>query len=133
MKVVFDTNIYISGFLFKGGIPSQLLELARDKKFQLFVSPEILEELRRVLKTKFELSLQEVDRLVRWIEEAATLVYPQKELTLIKRCLPDNRILECAAEAKANFLVTGDKEHLLSFKETLPFQIISPAHFYQEL
>lgn len=133
MKAVFDTNVYISGFLFKGGIPSRLLDLARDKKFSLFVSPEILEEIRRVLKIKFELNFQEVDRLIRWIEGAAQVVYPNQKIHLIKRDEPDNRILECATSASSNFLVTGDKQHLLNLKHPFEFKIISPTAFYKLL
>ncbi len=133
MKVVFDTNVYISGLLFKGGIPSRLLDLARDKKFSLFISPEILEEFRDVLKIKFELTLQEIDRLTRWIEGAAQIVYPEQKIHFIKRDESDNRILECANSASSQFLVTGDKQHFLNLKHPFPFKIISPASFYKLL
>lgn len=129
--MVFDTNIYISGFLFKGGIPSRLLDLARDKKFSLYVSPEILEEIRDVLKIKFELNLQEIDRLIRWIEGAAEIVYPDQKIQLIKKDEPDNRILECALSTSSQFLVTGDKQNLLNLKHSFQFKIISPAAFYK--
>jgi uncharacterized protein len=131
--VVFDTNVYISGLLFKGGIPSRLFDLARDKKFSLDVSPEILEEIRSVLKIKFELTLQEVDRLIRWIEGAAEIVYPTQKIQLIKRDEPDNRILECALAASSEYLVTGDKQHLLKLKHPFPLKIISPTTFYKLL
>lgn len=130
MKAVFDTNVYISGFLFQGGIPTRLLELARDRKFDLFFSPEILEELRTILKIKFDLTPQEIDLLVRWIEGAGSIVYPEQKLDLVKKCEPDNRILECALAAEADFLVTGDKADLLNLKHSLPFGIISPRGFY---
>lgn len=131
MRVVFDTNIYISGFLFKGGIPSRLLELARDKHFELFFSPEILEEVRFVTRAKFGLSLNESDRILRWIEDCGQIVYAEEKLKLVKRCEPDNRILECALAASSNFLVTGDKKDLLSLKHNLSFKIISPRGFYE--
>lgn len=133
MRVVFDTNIYVSGLLFKGGIPSRLLDLARDKKFLLFYSPEILEELREVLKSKFDLTLHEIDRLVRWLEETGTPVYPKERITLIKKCDADNRILECALTSQSENLVTGDKEHLLTLKHPFNFRIISPSDFYRNL
>lgn len=133
MKAVFDTNVFISGFLFKGGIPSRLFDLARDKKFSLYISPEILEELRTVLNIKFELSTQEVDRLIRWVEGAAKVVYPAQKIQVVKRDEPDNRILECALEASSQYLVTGDKKHLLKLKHPFSFQIISPATFYKVL
>jgi len=133
LKTVFDTNVYISGFLFKGGIPSRLFELARDRRFSLFISPEILEELRTVLKIKFELSLQEIDRLIRWTEGATEIVYPKQKIEVVKNGESDNRILECAVAASSQYLVSGDKRHLLKLKHAFSFQILSPANFYRLL
>lgn len=129
-KVVFDTNIYISGMLFKGGIPSRLLEIANQKLFELFFSPAILEELRHVFIDKFELTLNEAEKLISFMKRQGEMVYPEKNIALIKRCPPDNRILECALEAKADYLVTGDKKDMLSLKHPFSFKIISPADFY---
>ncbi|MCE9624695.1 MAG: putative toxin-antitoxin system toxin component, PIN family [Deltaproteobacteria bacterium] len=133
MKAVFDTNVYISGLLFKGGVPSRLFDLARDKRFSLYLSPEILEEFRAVLRMKFEMSLHETDRLVRWIESAAQIVYPIRKIQLVKVDEPDNRILECALESSSEYLVTGDKKHLLRLKHPFGFKIVSPADFYSLL
>ncbi|OGQ06602.1 MAG: putative toxin-antitoxin system toxin component, PIN family [Deltaproteobacteria bacterium RIFCSPLOWO2_12_FULL_40_28] len=130
MKIVFDTNIYISGLLFKGGIPSRLLEMASQKLFELFFSPAILEELRHVFLDKFELTLNETEKLVSFITNQGTIIYPEQKITLIKRCPPDNRILECALAAQAFYLVTGDKKDMLPLKHPFSFKIISPAHFY---
>jgi uncharacterized protein len=133
LKAVFDSNVYISGILFKGGTPSRLFDLAKDRKFSLFISPEILDEIRTVLKIKFALSPNEIDRIIRWIEGAAQIVYPDKEIKLVKRDDPDNRILECAVASSSQFLITGDKRHLLKLKHPFPFEIVSPADFYQKL
>ncbi len=131
MKVVFDTNIYISGLIFKGGIPSRLMELAQDRKFSLFFSPHILEEIRAVTRLKFDLNLNERDRLIRWVESLGQVVYPSRTVKVVKSDDPDNRILECALEAEADYLVTGDKKHLLSLKQEFSFKIIAPAEFYR--
>ncbi|MBI2336286.1 MAG: putative toxin-antitoxin system toxin component, PIN family [Deltaproteobacteria bacterium] len=129
--MVFDTNIFISGLLFKGGIPSRLIDLAHDKKFDLFFSPEILEEIKRVSQLKFELTLHERDRLLSFIEKLGAKVYPSQEVSLIKNDWTDNRILECALEAEADYLVTGDKKHLLHLTHSFSFQIVLPTHFYK--
>lgn len=133
MKIVFDTNIYVSGLLFKGGIPSRLLELAQDRVFDLFISPDILDELNRVLDVKFRLSLHERDILLRWLQKGGKIVYPQKKIDLVRSCPPDNRILECALDARADFLVTGDKKDLLSLKHPFEFEIVSPGHFFRNI
>lgn len=131
MKIVFDTNVYISGLLFPAGIPSRLLELAKDRAYDLFYSPEIIEEIKRVLLVKFALNLQKIDKLVRFIESFGSVVYPSKTISLVKNDLPDNRILECTLEADAQFLVTGDKKHLIPLKHPYDFKIVTPAQFYQ--
>ena len=133
MRIVFDTNVYISGFLFRGGVPSRLLDLAQDRYFNLFTSSEILEELNRVLESKFQLSLHERNILLRWLEKWAEVVYPQKRINLVKRCDDDNRILECALAAQAEFLVTGDKKDLLTLKHRYKFNIISPGDFFRNI
>jgi len=133
VKIVFDTNVYISGLLFKGGIPSRLLELAQDQIFDLSISPDIRDELNRVLEVKFKLSLHERDILLRWLEKRGKIVYPKNKIDLVKSCEPDNRILECALEARADFIVTGDKKDLLSLKHPFEFKIISPGHYFRNV
>ena len=71
--------------------------------------------------------------LMRWIEGMGQVVYPKEACKLVKVCDPDNRILECALASKADFLVTGDKKHLLGLKHSFDFQIVSPAQFYKSL
>ena len=52
LKVVLDTNIYISAILF-GGKPELLIQLAREKVIDIFISELILNELAKIFKTKF--------------------------------------------------------------------------------
>lgn len=131
MKTVFDTNIYISALLFKGGIPSLLFDLALSSKIDLYFSPEILDELRDVLSVKFELTIQETERLIKIIESCGTLVYPQQPVLIVKLDPDDNKIIECALAARAKYIVTGDKKHLLSLKHKLDLKIISSREFYE--
>lgn len=133
MKAVFDTNVYISGFLFKGGIPSRLLDLAYDRRFELYHSPDILEEFKRILAGKFELTLYEQDKALRFVQSLGQVVYPEEKVQIVPADEAGNRILECAFAARADYLVTGDKKHLLPIKKQLPFKIILPADFYSAL
>jgi predicted nucleic acid-binding protein len=59
----------------------------------------------------------------------ATLVEPTERITLVTAKDDDNRILECAVAARADYLVTGDKEHLLPLRSIGPTQIVAPAAF----
>ena len=127
-RVVFDTNIYISAILF-GGNPRQCLELAREKSFELFTSKPILLELSSKLRQKFHWRKEEVNDTIEGILTFAKPVTPKVKLSLIKDDPPDNRILECALEAKANFIVSGDKKHLLSLGKFQKIPILSAKQF----
>jgi putative PIN family toxin of toxin-antitoxin system len=98
----------------------------------LHLSPEILEEYREVLKRpKFGFDPSAVDTFLHDLEKAVVMVYPTKR---VRRALdePDNRILERAQEAKAHYVVTGNKKHF-PFPEFKGTKIVSPAEFAARL
>lgn len=128
-KAVFDTNVYISALGF-GGIPEQLLEMATGpgRQFQLYTSHDILKEIMKVLGSdKFKFAKEEIADVISVIDDAADVVSPGIRLNIIKH-EADNRILECAVKAKADFIVSGDK-HLLGLKEYKGIRSITPAQF----
>lgn len=129
MIVVLDTNIYLSALIFQGGVTDQIIRLARLGRFECAVSPDILTEFKRILTKKFKFSEKEADEMVDRILAFAKLVYPRYRFTTIKKFDADNRILECAEEAMADYLVIGDKRHILPLKRFRDIQIISPRDF----
>lgn len=129
MNVVLDTNIYISALLFPGGACDQVLRVARLDSVHVFVSPDILTEFKRVMTDKFELSEEEAIDAVDRILAVAALTYPRFRIDEIKKPDADNRILECAVEAKAHFIVTGDKKHILPLKKFKGIHIVTPSEF----
>lgn len=129
MKVVLDTNVLISALAFPGTKPDQILSRIRRREIDLFISPFILSEIDRVLQQKFNLSKRDADSRVKAICNIASLVQPKEQITVITAKDDDNRILECAIEAQAEFLVTGDKEHLLPIRSYRGIKIASPAQF----
>ncbi len=131
MNVVLDTNIYISALVFPGGVCDQVIRLARLGKIHLHVSPDILTEFKNVLVRKFMFSVKDAAEACERIVAIATLVYPRFRIDVIAAPAPDadNRILECAIEAQADYLVTGDKKHLLPLKRYEDVKIVSPAQF----
>jgi len=109
--VVLDTNVIVSAHLKEEGLERFVLDLALARKLQLFLSDEILEEYAGVLaRAAFKLSPAKVAASLRLLEKAATMIYPQKEITAAKDP-DDNKFLECSAEAQADYLVTGNKKH----------------------
>ena len=128
-RVVDDTNLYISIFAFPGKPVGRLLDLALLSVVDLYVCPFILGEFKRVASSKFHFSPGEVDFFEERILGPATLIHPSETVSIISAHDDDNRILECAAEARAHYLVTGDRRHILPLKSFRQTRIISPAEF----
>ena len=113
MRVVADTNVFLSALLF-GGPPEEIIGLARQGKVELLVSADILLELSAVLKTKFEWRDEEIADAVQTIGYCCTLVKPGVTIKEIAD-EPDNRVLECAVDGEADYIVSGD-HHLLDLE-----------------
>lgn len=126
-SVVFDTNIFISAIIF-GGNPRRCLELARNGEVELFSSRAILLELAEKLREKFLWDETEIREVIEGLLIFGRVVSPEKKVKKAKD-EDDNRILECALEAKADFIVSGDKKHLLSLEKFEGIPIISARQF----
>jgi len=131
-RVVLDTNVYISAILF-GGRPGEVFLLAKEGEYELFVSTALIAELASTLTVKFRWPVDRVTEVVREIGEVATVVRPKKKMSVIERDEDDNRVIECAVLTKANFIVSGDRKHLLSMKQYGCIQIVSVTHFLKKL
>ena len=127
MKIVFDTNIYISAFVIPGGNAEKAYLHAIDGDFELCTSVAILTELARKLDEKFGWEKQKIAQLITSISNVATVFKTTPWLKVVSDD-PDNRILECALKAGAEFLLTGDK-HLLKLRNYGNFEIIKLSTF----
>ncbi len=127
MRVVFDTNIYISALVMPGGNAEDAYLEAVHGTFELFTSVAILTETARVLQSKFDWGEDKVRDAVQQIGQTATVLRPRPILHLLDD-EPDNRILECAGAAHADYVVSGDG-HLLALKRHADSVIISLAEF----
>jgi putative PIN family toxin of toxin-antitoxin system len=118
VRVVLDTNVYIAAALNPQSIIYKIVEdSAAQYLGTYYTSPEILQELQDKLENKFGFPRAAVVRWLNRIEEAVTVVRPlQKVDVLTERDPDDNKILECALEAKADLIITADLD-LLSLKE----------------
>ncbi|MBI5074798.1 MAG: putative toxin-antitoxin system toxin component, PIN family [Nitrospirae bacterium] len=115
MKVVFDTNVFIPAFITPGSKAEEAYLLAIEGRVALFTSVAILTETAGKLRDKFLWDDEKITTAIKHISRSATVVRPKKKLQILAD-EPDNRILECAKEAAAHLIVTGDK-HLLGLKE----------------
>lgn len=131
MRVVFDTNIFISAFAIPGGRAEEAYLHAVRGAFELFTSIAILTETANKLRTKFEWSDEKVLRLLESVSQTAVVLRTRPHLHILKD-EPDNRILECALLAEADRIVTGDR-HLLSLEHYRDISIVKLADFLQRL
>lgn len=115
LKVVFDTNVYISAFISPGSKAEEAYLLAVDGKVELYTSVAILTETAKKLRGKFLWDDNKITFALKHISKVATVLKPVKSLNILSDA-PDNRVLECAKEAGADLIVTGDK-HLLDLKQ----------------
>lgn len=129
MILVCDTNVLVSALSFPGGIPDRILRAAITGRFRNATSPDMLTELRRVFKEKFGFTSQEAEVKVQRVAEVSLLVYPTERVAVVQKDSSDNRILECVREAHAEYLITGDKKHLLPLKKFQGCRILSPRSF----
>lgn len=133
LRVVLDTNVVVSAFLFRGPT-SRLVALWQEKKFRPLVSKAIVEEYLRVLSyPKFRLSVDEVRGLVeRQLLQFAEPVAVKEVPPIIRQDPSDDIFLACAVSGKSEYLVSGDG-HLLILRTHKGIPIISAAAFLAKL
>ncbi len=131
-KVVFDTNVWVSAFGFQGRVRS-ILDPGHHGKFEVAVSPAILEEAARVLGgPKFRFPPGAVAAVEGAIRKLARVVRPTEQLEVVKADPDDDPVLECAVESGAEIIVSGDR-HLLDLGAFRGIRILGPAEFLDEL
>jgi putative PIN family toxin of toxin-antitoxin system len=126
-RAVLDTNILVSG-LGWGGHPAAILDAVSDGRVVLITSAPLLDELRRVLAyPKLAKVVSDAARLADIIAASSVVVEPDRVLAIIND-ESDNRVLEAAAAASADYIVSGDADLLdLGFFEGIP--IVTAAQF----
>lgn len=133
MKVVLDTNVVVSACFWRGAPHNCLIEWAQSR-YAAIVSPPLLAEYESTYKN---LRLKYSDRKpVNWVSvlaESAELIFPEERITGGSSDPFDDMVLEGAVAAGADFLVSGDKKHLLQLEEFRGIPIISPSEFLVHL
>jgi putative PIN family toxin of toxin-antitoxin system len=132
LTCVLDTNVYISAILFRGK-PRQILESVLRGELRVFISEPIVEELRGVLRRpKFGFSVEAVQTIITEVLGFANFVQPSRQLDVVIEDPDDNRILECAIEAGAVYLITGDM-HLLNLRNYRGVKVVNPDEFLEKV
>jgi len=131
IKIVADTNVYISALNF-GGVADEVLRLGRRGRIRIFISQPILDEIEGVLMRKFGWSARRAREAIGTIKDYVEVVHPEVKFDLIKDDEADNRVLECAFEADVDVIVTGDR-HLRRLGEFRGIVILSPGELLRAL
>jgi uncharacterized protein len=131
MRVVLDTNVLVSALLVEASLPAQVLTLWRAGRFTLLTSTQQLDELRQVTrypKLRSRLTPALAGRLINELRQVAVLI---QDLPLVDVSPDpyDNYLLAMASGGEAEYLVTGDKQDVLSLERYLDTRILSVRNF----
>jgi putative PIN family toxin of toxin-antitoxin system len=132
-RVVLDTNVLVSGILFENGKEARILRSAANGGIGVFASVDILAEFVRVIsRPKFQLTTLEVSVATEYILSFAKFTLSPEPLKYQIRDPEDLKFLECVRQAKAHYLVTGDKD-LLTLGRFDRAMIVTPSEFGRQL
>jgi len=130
IRVVIDTNVVVSANLVDEGPSAAILSLAIAKKIRMFVSAAVLAEYEEVLhRPRLKFDHKRIEASLAEIRDTAELVQPARGIQEIKRDEPDNRFLECADAAGAEYIVTGNTKHFPQVFENI--KIVTPQQFLE--
>lgn len=126
-SVTLDSNVIISA-LISGGEPLRLLQMAETGLIRLDISDSIYEEFGRVLRDKFKWPPDDVTAIQEDMHGFANHVTPTETISLVADDADDDHVVACAAAARSDYLVSGDK-HLLKLGSYRGTQILKAAEF----
>lgn len=137
LRVVLDTNIYISGVILTRGTPFDILEAWRRQEYLLVTSPAIMAEIERVLRyphirQNYAITDRDVERLLNSLQTEALVVAGDYEVRGVSADPDDDKFLACALEGLADLIVTGDPD-LLNLKQYRGIELLKPHEFLKRL
>ena len=138
LRVVIDTNVIVSGILSRKGAPAELLMAWRERRFLLLSSPEIVTEVRTVVKyphirDKYHLSDDEIEQTITLLEHDALLVAGDADVAgSVPDDPKDEMFLACALDGQADVIVSGD-HHLLDLESYRDIPIMTARQFLEQL
>lgn len=125
--VVLDTNIFISATFWEGQ-PYIIVKKALNQEIIVFISQDIIEEIRKVLVRDFSLSVKEISKIIDAFILFTHLVEPKEKVNVVIEDSSDDRIIECALACNAKYIISQDK-HLLKLQKYKGIKIITPKEF----
>ncbi len=131
MRIILDTNVFISGIFWEGNFCSQVIDEWRKGKFELISSADIINELVETLKNfKIQMPKKMIEEWKNLIIKNSIITETSEKLEVIKEDSEDNKFLEAAVSGRADFIVSQDK-HLLKLNDYQKIKIIGPKDFLE--
>ena len=137
-KAVFDSTVLVSAFLTKAGISRELLHIAQAGKFSICISEEILTEIERVLleypriRKRYHYSDEATHEYITLLRVVCQVSTNLPKIKLVVRDPNDDMIIACAIKARADYIVTRDKD-LLTLNSYKGIHFASPEEFIRLL
>src|SRR4030042_2778749 len=128
MKVVVDTNIFVSSFF--GGNPRKIVDLWKEGKIILCLSKDILDEYIDVLHRVGLKGEEEMEELLSLFAKGFNILFTTKtpKIRAVRDDPDDDKFIECAVGLKAEVIITGDKA-LKAMNEYMGIKILTPQQF----
>lgn len=131
MRVILDTNVFISGIFFSGP-PSQILKAWGNQNFQIVLSKQILDEYQRVAKAlSSKFPTVDILPIIELITIHGQCVDTQGFDISVCEDPDDNKFIECAIAGKCNIIISGDK-HLLKLAGYQGIMVLNPRDFAEQ-
>src|SRR3989344_8733805 len=130
IRLVLDTNIIISSVFWRGN-PYEVIRRGILGEYQLVISAEILGEVIDKLRNKFQFPEESIQELIDILMTYCHVVETINKFDVV-RDKKDNKIIECAFDGKADYIVTGDSD-LLELKEFRGIKIVKAKEFLEEI
>ena len=128
MRIVLDTNVFVSGIFFSGP-PSRILEAWRDDNVQLAISPDIFHEYQRIgSELSKQFPIVDLNSILGLVIIHAVMFPSPKLPEPVCEDPDDDKFIACAITSKSNVIVSGDK-HLLKVSGFRGINILKPREF----
>jgi putative PIN family toxin of toxin-antitoxin system len=132
MKIVLDSNIFVSSFFWRGN-PRKIFDRVTNGLDELYITDDILNEVLTVMsRKKFDVKKNEIDDYINIIESYSIKIFPKNTAEEISRDKDDNKVLQCGSEGKVDFIVTGDND-LLVLKEYKNSKIVNAKEYLDNI
>lgn len=131
MRVVLDTNVLVSGTFWRGD-SEKIIDKIENKEIELILSKDLIDEYEEVINREEIMNkIQNKDLIlnesVQKIINDSIIVEPKQKFSIVED-IDDNKIIECAVEGNADYIVSQDN-HLLKLKEFKDIKIVTPEDF----